>query len=271
MESGPRGSARIGRKSAEEPGYQRPAPGPAPRLTPRTHERAGLRSRCTMADRRILETTQLLGALPPETLESAPSASTSRHDRPQRGAVPPGRRVHRAVRIVERARSRSSPGRPTGASRWSRCSRRGACSASSASSTRPALGRRPGARDDATSSCSPTTPCAPRSRSTRTLLWIIVRVLAAPAAQHRRSARRRGVPRRPRPHRQAAARARGRRRRVPAPDDPGGSRRPGRREPRAGEQGARRCSPGSAGSRSRAATATASSTASRARGPRRRL
>ena len=119
-----------------------------------------------MPERRILETTQLLGALPPETLETLRQQATTPDGRPQRGALPPGRPRRRAVRHRQREASRSSPVRPTVASRWSRCSTRGRSSASSACSTtaraRPtrARSRRP------TSSCSATTPCA--RRSTRT-------------------------------------------------------------------------------------------------------
>src|SRR3954447_1677478 len=77
----PCGSGSGGRagKSAGEPGYQRP-----PEALPREPRHSPTWSvgmstlRDTMAERRILETTQLLGALPPDALETLRQQATMR-------------------------------------------------------------------------------------------------------------------------------------------------------------------------------------------------
>ena len=167
----------------------------------------------------------------------AASAVDGPDDRPQRGALPSGRPVDGAVRhrqrdgrdphpLARRSRVTRGGARRRLALRRARAVRRGA-----------ALGRRPRARGDQ----RPRARLRRRARGHRRAPHAAVdhRAAARPtAAQHRRVARRRGVPRRPRADRQAAARDRRRRRPVPAADDPGRSRRPGRREPGAGEQGA---------------------------------
>ena len=66
---------------AEPPGYQRPSEPSPPGGPPRAHRhrrRPGHYARREMPDRRLFETTQLLGALPRPTLERLRSASRSR-------------------------------------------------------------------------------------------------------------------------------------------------------------------------------------------------
>ena len=101
-----------------------------------------------MAERRILETTQLLGALPADTLEALRQQSTTPHRRPERDPVPPGRPGVGAVRHRDRAHRHPDPltRRPRVAGRGAR---RGLVVRRIGTvRRRPAFGRRAGARGD---------------------------------------------------------------------------------------------------------------------------
>ena len=203
-------------KSAGEPGYQRPS-GP-PRARTFTDLPCRLTTlRGTMAERRILETTQLFAAPARRHARSPPAAGDDPHGRPQRGAVPPGRRRQRAVRASSGGRIAILDPVPRRARVDGRGARRGRrCSASSASSTtaraRPTPGRsrRPRvivldyeavrAAIDAHPSCSGSS-CALLARRLRATDEALADAVFLDV---------------PGPHREAAARARGRRRRVPA-------------------------------------------------------
>ena len=169
----------------------------------------------SMTERRILETTQLLGALPAGSARDPPLQVDPARRRPQRGALPPGRRGQRALRhrvgpgrhphqVARRPRVAGGGARGGRAVRRALAVRRGA-----------ALGRRPGARGHPAARARPRRG-ARRDRGAAAAPLGDRAHVRAPPARHRRLARRRGVPRRPRAHRQAAARDRGRRRRSSA-------------------------------------------------------
>ena len=93
--------------------------------------------------------------------------------------------------------SRSPPGRPTGASRWSRCSRTAALRRAAALRRRAALGRRARARSTRPSSSSAYEPVRAALRRAPRAAVGDRAAARPPPARHRRGARRRGVPRRP--------------------------------------------------------------------------
>ena len=183
-----------------------------------------------MTERRILETTQLLGALPPDTLEVLRQQSTvrtvARNEVLFRQGDPSSELfgiVNGKVAIL----TRSPDGRESLVAVLDEGSLFGELGLVR---RRPALGRCARPRGDQ----RPRARLRRRAQRDRRTPDVVVdhRAHARPTpAQHRRVARRRGVPRRSRAHRQATARDRGRRRPVPAADDPGGSGRARRREP----------------------------------------
>ena len=173
--------------------------------------------RGAMAERRILETTQLLGALPPDDARDAPIGR-----RPS--ATSPATRCSSARAIPPPSCSASSPaGRhPDPLARRPRVAGRGARRGLAVRRARPVrrrspVGRRPCTRGDAASLVLDYEAVRARDRGEHADAALDHRAPArSPAAHHRRDARRRGVPRRARAHREAAARDRRRRRRVPA-------------------------------------------------------
>ena len=131
-----------------------------------------------MAERRILETTQLLGALPPDTLETLRQQATMRTVARNEVLFRQGDAVVASCSASSTDASRSSPVRPTVASRSSPCSTKARCSASSACSTTvrarptPARSRRRNVLVlgyDAVRAAIDAHP---------TMLWVIVRLLA---------------------------------------------------------------------------------------------
>ena len=131
-----------------------------------------------MPERRILETTQLLGALPPDTLETLRQQATIRTVARNEVLFRQGDDSSRALRHRQRAHRHPHP-----FARRTRVARRGARRGFAVRRARPvrrrpAVRRRPRARGDATSSCSATTPVRAAIDAHPTLLWVIVRLLA---------------------------------------------------------------------------------------------